>query len=222
MCFSVRTSILSYTLGMLSAGFAFWTGRIMLGCLTLFYSQMQLAEAIIWSGIDSDNLNRNRTGTAYAKYSLPTHNIALGLGLIFTALLVEKRSLMLRDFVPLVVGLIFYGAVMILYSRTPSADVTFPANQCSTVPRDCQNWGNRLRWPFPHQWYSYSYLISLVILFLFYDGPMSSKVFLLVTFSVLLLGTAIAAPRSVGSIWCFSTAIMAPFIVGMNWVLTRS
>jgi hypothetical protein len=222
MCFSFRTSIISYSLGMLSGAFAIYTGQWMLGTLILFYSQMQLAEAFIWKGIDENNLKLNRIGTAYGKYALGTHNFAIGLGLIFSVILIQKRELVLRDFIPLVIGIIFYGIVMMIYANTKSLDVTFPANKCSSNPRECQNWGNRLRWPFPHKWYVISYVISLGLLFLFYDGPIRSKVFLLIIFSILFAGTAIITPNSVGSAWCFSTAVAAPIIVGINWLLTRS
>lgn len=221
MCFSFRTSLVSYTLGMLSAAFAIYTGQWMLGILVLFYSQMQLAEAFIWKGIDENNLKLNRIGTSYGKYLLPTHNFAIGLGLIFSVLLIQKRSLVLRDFIPLVIGIIFYGIIVLLYAHTKSKDVTFPANQCSSNPRECQNWGNRLRWPFPHRWYVASYIISLILLFTFYDGSSRSKIFLLISFSVLFAGTALITPHSVGSAWCFSTAIAAPLIVGVNWLITR-
>jgi hypothetical protein len=207
---------------MLSGAFAIYTGQWMLGTLILFYSQMQLAEAFIWKGIDENNLKLNRIGTAYGKYALGTHNFAIGLGLIFSVILIQKRELMMRDFIPLVIGIIFYGIIMMIYANTKSLDVTFPANQCSPNPRECQNWGNRLRWPFPHKWYVISYVISLVLLFLFYDGPIRSKIFLLIIFSILFAGTAIITPNSVGSAWCFSTAVAAPVIVGINWLLTRT
>jgi len=222
MCFSVRISIISYSLGMISAAFAIYTGQWMLGTLILFYSQMQLAEAFIWKGIDTNNLKMNRLGTAYGKYLLPTHNTAIGFGLIFSVLLVQKRSLELKDFIPFTIGIIFYGIIMLLYAHTKSKNVTFPANQCSPNPRECQNWGNRLRWPFIHSWYVVSYIISLFLLFAFYDGNVKSKMFLLTAFSLLFAGTALIVPHSVGSSWCFSTAIAAPIIVGINWWLTRS
>lgn len=221
MCFSFRTSLISYTLGMLSGAFAIYTGQLMLGTLMLFYSQMQLAEAFIWKGIDENNLKLNRVGTSYGKYLLPTHNFAIGLGLIFSVLLIQKRSLTIHDFIPLTIGITFYGIIMILYANTKSKNVTFPANQCFPNPRECQNWGNRLRWSFPHSWYAISYVISLLLLFIFYDGPFRSKIFLLAAFSLLFAGTAFIVPHSVGSAWCFSTAIAAPVIVGINWLLTR-
>lgn len=222
MCFSFRTSLISYTLGMLSSAFAIYTGQLMLGVLILFYSQMQLAEAFIWKGIDENNLKFNRIGTSYGKYLLPTHNVAIGLGLIFSVLLIQKRSLTIQDFIPLVIGIIFYGIIMLVYVHSKSKNVTFPANQCSPNPRKCQSWGNRLRWPFAHSWYVASYFISLFLLFIFYDGPYKSKIFLLVAFSILFAGTAFIVPHSVGSAWCFSTAIAAPIIVGVNWLLIRS
>ena len=79
MCYSQTTSIISYTVGMLSAIFAFFTGQYVLGMLVLFYSQMQLSELMIWKGIDDGDIGLDGKGTAYGKYLLPTHNIAGGL-----------------------------------------------------------------------------------------------------------------------------------------------
>lgn len=220
MCFSFKTSIVSYTLGMASAAFALYTDQLMLGMLILFYSQMQLAEAMIWRGIDTNNLELNRTGTSYGKYFLPTHVLALGIGLLLSVILVQKRTLGLKDFVPLVVGVIFYGIIMLMYSQQQFADTTFPANKCPE-PKDCQTWGNRLQWPFPHSWYLVSYFISIVILFYYYDGPVKSKIFLCSAFSILFIATTLASPKSLGSLWCASTAMFAPVIVGVNWWLTK-
>ena len=70
MCYSFQTSIFSYCIGMLSSIFAMCTNQITIGFLILFYTQMQLAEALIWKGIDTDNVHLNKIGTAIAKYSL--------------------------------------------------------------------------------------------------------------------------------------------------------
>jgi len=75
MCYSFKTSILSYILGMISGIFAILTNQIVLGVLILTYSQMQLAEMLIWHGIDTNNENLNKFGTSYGKYLLATHNI---------------------------------------------------------------------------------------------------------------------------------------------------
>jgi hypothetical protein len=68
MCYSFKTSIISFTSGILSSIFALYTGQIELGMLILFYCQMQLSEAITWKGIDENNLELNRKGTKYGKY----------------------------------------------------------------------------------------------------------------------------------------------------------
>ena len=73
MCYSFRTSIFSYTMGISAAIFALSTRQYILGMLILSYCQIQLAEAIIWRGIDTDNKSLNKAGTDYAKYTLPSH-----------------------------------------------------------------------------------------------------------------------------------------------------
>ena len=219
MCFSFRTSLISYTLGMLSGAFAIYTGQLMLGTLVLFSSQMQLAEAFIWKGIDENSLKLNRAGTSYGKYLLPTHNFAIGLGLIFSVLLIQKRFLTINDFIPLVIGIIFYGIIMVLYSHTKSKNVTFPANRCNQIPENVKTGeivyvghfrivGTRLAMLF-HYYYYLFFMMDLSDLKYFYS---SHLVYYLP--ELLLL-------HSVGSSWCFSTAIAAPVIVGINWLLIR-
>ena len=84
MCYSVKTSIISYTLGIIAGIFALFTRQTVLGLLILAYSQMQFSELLIWYGIDTDNDNLNRFGTSYGKYLLATHNIAIGIGIILS------------------------------------------------------------------------------------------------------------------------------------------
>ena len=69
---------------------------------------MQLSEAMIWKGIDTDNISLNKIGTNYGKYSLPTHFFFVGVGYLMTILLIKKRKLKFYDFIPVTVGLFFY------------------------------------------------------------------------------------------------------------------
>jgi len=221
MCYSVKTSIISYTLGMLSAVFALATRQWVLGMLILFYSQMQLSEALIWRGIDTGNVKLNEIGTKYGQYLLPTHNIGIGVGLLLSAYL-GTRGITQRDWVPLLLGVLFFAGICVLYQVTgPSNPQTFPADKTCLHERKCQNNLNRLQWPFPHEWYIASFLLSLYFLFFWYDGTMASKLFLGIVFSGLFLGSGILAPKSVGSVWCFSTAVMAPILVLVNYALVR-
>jgi len=218
MCYSVKTSILSFSLGLIASIFAFLSRQFILGTLILFYSQMQLSEAIIWRGIDTKNISLNKMGTSYGKYLLPTHNIAIGIGILLSIIFVDKKILKPTDFIPLVVGIIFFVCIVILqYSRKQYNDITYPANP-SCIDRSCQNNENRLRWPYPHHWYMISYVISLIFL-LIYIKPLASKIFLGSMFSITFFMSAILVPKSVGSVWCFSTAILAPVLVLGNYFM---
>ena len=129
MCYNFNTSILSYSLGLLSSFFAFYTGQYILATLILFYCQMQLSEAIIWKGIDSNNLNLNKAGTTYGKYLLATHNIGIGLGIIIS-ILAHKQKLKISDFIPLIIGILFFiFVVLYFYRKNDYENVTFPLNK---------------------------------------------------------------------------------------------
>ena len=110
MCYSLNTSLISYSIGMISAVFALCTNQIILGMLILFYVQMQLSEAIIWRGIDTDNTKLNRIGTLYGQYLLPTHNIAIAIGI-----LIVLGYSQIKDYIPLFISIVFYGIILGIY-----------------------------------------------------------------------------------------------------------
>lgn len=219
MCYSVKTSIISYSLGMAAAVAAFLTKQYILGMLILFYVQMQLSEAMIWRGLDTNNQELNRVGTSYGKYLLATHNIAIGLGILI-AIYMENKKLQPRDFIPLLIGIVFFIAILIVYATTTYEDVTYPANR-SCFDKSCQNNGNRLQWPFPHSWYGLSFIISLIFMII-YIKPISSKIFIGSLFTITFLLSGIVYPASVGSVWCFVSAILAPLLVIINYYLQRN
>jgi hypothetical protein len=41
---------------------------------------------------DTDNKNLNKTGTLYAKYTLPFHLLAAGIGIMITPLILNKEN----------------------------------------------------------------------------------------------------------------------------------
>jgi hypothetical protein len=218
MCYSQTTSIVSYSIGMLSAVFAFYTEQYILGMLILFYCQIQLSELLIWRGIDTNNTELNKLGTKYGKYLLPTHNIAIGLGVILT-IFVSQRSLELKDFLPLVIGIMFYMYVIFFKYSSKDAEATYPIKSC--VDKSCQNDANRLQWPYPYMWYGSGFIISLVFLCV-YIKPIKSKVFMAVFFVLTLAIFIIRNPRSYGTLWCFSSAILAPLLVIGNYYIFAS
>ena len=225
MCYSFKTSIISYTLGMLAAIFALCTRQYIIGMLILFYAQMQLSEAMIWKGIDSDDINLNKAGTMYGKYLLPTHLFAIGVGYLLSIWLIKKRKLKYYDFIPIVIGIIFYLFIVLGTYRNKNyenKDVTYPQNRSCMKDRNCQNSSNRLKWNYPHSWYSILFILSLLFLIIFVK-PVYTCIFILLIFTLSLALIYLIYPSSVvGSMWCFSAAILAPVIVIVNYFIIRN
>ena len=222
MCYSFRTSLISYIIGISSGVFAILTNQIVLGILILAYSQMQLAEMLIWYGIDTKNDTTNRFGTSYGKYLLPIHNIAIGIGIILYISCVKKEKLKIQDFWPLIAGIIFF--IFILYYFYLPNDyeyLTYPLDRnCLDTTNRCQNPNNRLKWSWPHNWYIYSFFLSIVILVL-YIKPLESQIWLSIIFTITFLYMLIFNIKVAGSLWCFSTAVLAPVIVIVNYYLIK-
>jgi len=212
MCYSFKTSIISYTIGMCSAIFALCTNQVILGLLILFYTQMQLSEALIWRGLDTKDMILNKIGTRLGQFFLPSHNIAIGIGI----LLVAFSGI---NLLPLAIGFFFYVLILFVYKNTKYDTATFPANR-SCRDKSCQNHENRLKWPYPHEWYIFSFLISILFLILFIE-PIASKIFIGVFFILTFFASLFIYPNSMGSVWCFSTAILAPFLVIVNYFLIQ-
>lgn len=209
MCYSVNTSITSYLIGMISAIAALYTRQYILGMLILCYCQVQLAEAIIWKGIDTDNLTLNRLGTLYAKYTLPAHLMATGLGVWMTT----------GDVRPLVVGIIFYVGVIGFYLYDRKNDgLSFPPNR-ECMKRECQTNENRLKWPFRDQWYMIQTAILFIVFFIYL--PKRSSILLAGFFSITFVISKMMYTWTASSIWCFLSAVLAPLLVAINYILIK-
>jgi len=197
---------------MVSSIFAIKTGQIPLGLLILFYTQMQLAEAIIWRGIDTNNLSLNRAGTNIAKYTLPLHLFAVGLGIY----LVYKKN------IPLILGVLFFVYVCIIYVYEDSSTYTFPYDSCHK--RECQNSKNRLVWSFSTDWYAIMTLILFSCYYIYVKkDSVISRIFVILFFIVTYLLTKYFYPvkTTVSSLWCFLSAIAAPLLVLINYFILR-
>jgi len=205
MCYSYRTSIISYTLGMLSALYTKQT----IGIINLI---LLSNAALIWKGIDENNIKLNEIGTSFGKYLLATHNIAIGLGILIVS---KKYSIL-----PLLIGIIFFLFVILYYYQN-NIKVTYPYDR-SCNDKNCQNNNNRLEWPYPHEWYVYSFILSLIFCII-YVNPLSSKIFLSSIFTITFLITILFFDsKKVGSVWCFSEAILSPILVIINYFLINT
>jgi hypothetical protein len=125
-------------------------------------------------------------GTLYGKYLLATHNIAISLGILIY-MYKKNGRLGINDFIPLLIGLILFIYVILFEYSDKDVDTTYPLDK-NCMKRECQNYKNRLQWKYPHQWYIYSFLISLIFCFI-YIPTISSKIFLSSSFIITLLIT---------------------------------
>ena len=204
MCYSVTTSIVSYTIGIGSAMVALYTRQYVLGMLILCYCQIQLAEAVIWRGIDTDNLSLNRYGTRYAKYTLPAHLLAAGVGVWMAT---GKQ-------LPLLIGLIFYVGIVGYYQYDSNDGLSFPPNR-DCMKRECQSNENRLKWPFQDKWYMIQTAILFIVFFMYL--PRRNAIVLSTFFSITFIISKLMYSWTASSIWCFLSAILAPVLVAINY-----
>ena len=216
MCYSFRTSIFSYCIGILSAIFAMCTNQMTIGVLILFYTQMQLAEALIWRGIDTDNVKLNKIGTAIAKYSLPSHVFAVGVGYLL-AIRIQKKKCTVLDTIPLCFGILYYIVIYNTVYQETMETTTYPKE---IIPTSCQNPNNRLLWPFPHQkWYLIGFAMMILTFMFSKTMKFKSKIFVSSFFLLTFFVSLMASEVTIGSFFCFSSAILAPFLVSINYFI---
>lgn len=196
MCFDLRASIASYIIGLTAGLTALYTKQYILGWLILSYIQIQLAEAIIWYGIDTDSKSINKTGTLLLKYFLATHLIGVGIGIYFSSGIIW----------PFLVGIVFFLCVCILYWFNPGEKTIYPGPK------------GRLEWKFPVWWYTIQYIIFIILMLMFLPTR-ASKIFIISAYTLLLLIAIFTGATE--SMWCFLSAFAAPVIVLVNYWLTK-
>lgn len=210
MCFNLETSIVTFLSGMISGIIAINYKQYILGALILCYSLMQLSEVFIWYGIENNNKEMNKFGTALGKYSLPAHNIAIGLGIYIAT----------GEYIPLLIGIGFYLYVLLLiYPHDKNAPDTTKSN-CDN--NNCNKFAGKLKWPYNHSWYFYGFAISMVLCLIYVKPffPVSVFITSFFTLSALII-FLIDYNNAYGSFWCWSTAALAPLLVFVNTNLTK-
>jgi hypothetical protein len=221
MCYSFKTSLFSYSIGIIAGIYALFTKQFALGLFILCFVQIQLSEIIIWYSIDTKNISLNKFGTKFGKYLLACHNIAIGFGMILSILFVSKNKLKFSDFLPLISGIILFIIInLFIYIPENYPETTYPLNK-NCIDKSCQNNNNRLVWQYPHAWYSISAIMTLIIIIIYFK-PFSSKMlscfFIISTFFF----SFIFLRNVIGSIWCFSAAILAPVLVLFNYFIIKN
>ena len=199
MCWSFEVSLASWIIGTVVAIY-FWIRNRkndpILGALVFVYSNMQLAEALMW--LDRNCGAVNKTGTIIAYISLWMHPLAVGYG-IYQAY--GRLEPLLIGFFILAIGLI-----------------RMPQMKCSTPT--CESNGH-LKWGFKPTFYLWVFIATIILLFL-YVRPLTYAVIAFSFYAVAFALTAITIPsESVGSVWCLIAAIYAPLVAGMTYFVKQ-
>ena len=210
MCFNLETSVVTFLSGLISGIVALFYKQYILGSLILCYSLMQLSEIFIWYGIENENKELNKLGTAIGKYSLPAHNIAIGLG-IYAAT---------GEYTPLLIGIAFYLYILlVVYSRNEDISNT---TEIGCKENECNKFSGKLKWPYDHSWYFHGFVISMILCFIYVKPFFPVSVFIISFFTLsALIIFLINYNNAYGSFWCWSTAISAPLLVLINTNLTN-
>jgi len=178
--------------------------------LIICYSQMQLSEVLIWYGLNNNNDLINKIGTQYGKLLLPAHNIAIGLGIYLAT----------GELLPFIIGLIFYICIIIYYNLKCSCYEITELPECEVSSKEeCGKFAGKLQWPFPHEWYLISFIIS-TILAIIYVKPFPAGVIIIGFYWFFFILTwFINYYNAFGSYWCWIMAFVAPLIVFVNYLL---
>ena len=159
-----------------------------LGALIFVYSNMQLAEALMW--LDTQECGAvNKTGTFIAYISLWLHPLAIGYGIYQVYNRVE----------PLLLGFLVAMLGMII----------MPKMKCSKP--NCKS-GRNLIWGFNPTFYPYVFALAVLML-LVYVRPLSYAA-MAISFYLIAFALSITAgpTESIGSRWCILAAIVSPAV----------
>ena len=231
MCYSFELSLVAFIAVTISGTVAVGLpGRLrqpILGSLMLCYGLMQVSEMLIWHGVRTGNASINRAGTLVGKYTLPAHNIAIGIGVLVAYWHADRSQLPLGGhwsmrWAPLVAGLLFYAGAMVNYALVPDTSDTTPVcrlDRAEDTDRCTKN-SARLQWPFTHRYYAVSYALSFALLLLYVKPlwPNGALITFFYTFSWIVTFALGKIPVQ-GSFWCWAAAIFAPLLLAGNTYL---
>tara|TARA_E500000178_G_C17018749_1_gene754296 strand:+ start:1865 stop:2497 length:633 start_codon:yes stop_codon:yes gene_type:complete len=203
MCFSFELSIFTFSIAILSGLTALFLKQYILGILILCYAQIQFSEILIWYALNNNNNKINKIGTQYGKFLLPAHNIAIGLGIYFTS----------GQILPLLIGLVFYISIIIYYNVNCDCDEITKLPECKSSGKKCDKFAGKLQWPYPHDWYLISFIITTLLLFIYVKPFNISLLIVLFYWFFYVITWFINFYNAYGSYWCWIMALTTPIIV---------
>ena len=137
MCYNLESSIYSFTIAIISSYFMFKRNNKLDKFnypLVFAYSFVQLAEAFMWYDRNCGNLNK--LGGYIAYYSLASHVFAIGVSLY----LLNKNSIGIK-----------LGILTLIYLTYNQPII------------NCSKKNNSLEWGFDTSFYSWAYILTVVI-----------------------------------------------------------
>jgi len=189
MCWSAEVSIVSFIIGCIVSYILFTRQHkqqydIVVACLVLFYSFVQLAEFFMWTSISSQDVQMNITGNRIAYYSLWSNLFAIGLGFY----LMTKGTIRL----PLLIGslLLIYA-----YINEPQFDVAHPQKQ-----------GCHLQWGFDPSFYSLVFALCVLCMLKYAPFASIKKLYAFFIGSYVLAKVTQHSSRNVSTYWCWFAA----------------
>jgi hypothetical protein len=196
MCWSFQVSFATWAIAFVCSIVLMRRGHpndYSLGMLLLFYSSIQLWEALMW--LDQAGGTLNLTATYLAYFALYSHAFAIGLGLYAEY----------RDPIPLVIGSLSLLVGVVQLFRLPRFTPSFPASDCG-----------HLKWGFQTDFYKWIFYLAMVLA-LVYMRPIQTA---LMAWGVFAASFAFAylffAKGGVATMWCFIAAIAGPLFLWLN------
>jgi hypothetical protein len=195
---SFEVSLASWIIGLVSAIYLWIRNRKndpILGALIFVYSNMQLAEALMW--LDTEGCGAvNKVGTFIAYISLWLHPLAVGYGIYQVYNRVE----------PLILGFLVALFGMII----------MPKMKCSKP--GCNR--GYLEWGFNPGFYPYVFALAVLML-LVYVRPLSYAAMAISFYIIAFILSLSGPPESIGSRWCILAAIWAPLVAFISYFIKQ-
>ena len=204
MCYNLESSIYSFTIAVRSSYLMYRRNNKLDKFnypLIFAYSFVQLGEAFMWYDLNCGNLNK--LGGYIAYYSLASHVFAMGVSLY----LINKNSL----------GIIL-GILTLIYLT-----YNLPSINCSKTE-------NNLEWGFNPQYYTWVYILVLVLAFIIKINY-KYKIILFILYNSLLLYffhnkfNIINIHKffkynrmEVATLWCNAASLSSPLIYLLGYV----
>jgi hypothetical protein len=226
MCYDVKTSLAALTVGLASAVALFVLRRPILGTLVFTYVLMQLAEAMIWYGIDTHDVHVNRKGVDLASINVSIHALVVGLAIYAfkkTHLWSYGRRVALLVLTVIAIVLMLMG----IHAKRHMAVVK---------PSICSSSSCRLRWDWDYRdehynddrvWDMKYPLQVVVIIAMLYTAQIQDLGYIMFFFGILVVLAYAITPKgptrihaSVTTTWCMITAFGAPLLV--LWAAIRN